>query len=105
MGSRKYGEPQLSFARKSLPAGGENFYGNEGVRYGYIYPHLSRKKIGMNLFLFLPFLILVRSRNGFSEIWIDRCRTMPFMNNIQMHILNFELNRFIKLFLCVDSDI
>lgn len=63
---RKYGEPQLSFARKSLPAGGENFYGNEGVRYGYI-PTSSKKK-NWNKFVFIPpFLILVREEMDFGK--------------------------------------
>lgn len=42
MKAKKFGEPKLASARKSLPAGGENFYGKEG----YImdtYPHSSRK--------------------------------------------------------------
>lgn len=68
MEARKYGEPKLSFARKSLPAGGENSYGNEGCVMD-TYPHHPRKKkFFWNKFVFIsPFLILVCEEMDFGN--------------------------------------
>lgn len=67
MEARKYGKPQLSFARKSLPAGREKFYGNEGGAL-WIHTHILQEK-KWNKFVFIsPFLILVREEMDFGNL-------------------------------------